>query len=413
MRIYVTWNRDYGEDQFFYDLEPTETFCNLKQCIKDQTMISVDNQKLLYGVPGKFTIDDLDGYTDDWSLNSLLTNNIQLVVETKEDETALNEEDEVDYAEVPRFELDDPAWTEYFKDNGYVVIANVLEESDILTGRTMCHDWLEEMCPGFDRHDVTTWDNDIFPANPTNGICHEMGIGQSDYAWFIRSRPKIKETFSILWENDDLISSFDGCGLFRPWKYKKSWRTKGGWMHIDQSNRTEQGFCCVQGLVNLYDCTEYTGGLTVIPGSHHYHDDICDRNPNHGNYVPIQENDEILELTNHKLVACKAGDLCLWDSRTVHCNTPGIIVDEVETEDRTEPWELIRIAHYVCMVPRSKADETTLESRRQAYLNHYSSFHSPNNFIQLPSTAHAERKMELTDHIAALIGMHEHAGGGM
>ena len=42
----------------------------------------------------------------------------------------------------------------------------------------------------------------------------------------------------------------------------------GSWFHVDQG-RTSLGFHCVQGLVSFYPATEATGGLTVIPGTHH------------------------------------------------------------------------------------------------------------------------------------------------
>ena len=30
------------------------------------------------------------------------------------------------------------------------------------------------------------------------------------------------------------------------------------------------------------------------------------------------------KLPPSQVVLCKAGDLCLWDSRTIHCNTPSV-----------------------------------------------------------------------------------------
>ena len=34
------------------------------------------------------------------------------------------------------------------------------------------------------------------------------------------------------------------------------------------------GFVCVQGIVNLFDCTEETGGLTVVPKSFKHHEHL-------------------------------------------------------------------------------------------------------------------------------------------
>ena len=82
--------------------------------------------------------------------------------------------------------------------------------------------------------------------------------------------------------------------------------------------------------------------------------------------------------TRGKLVHCQPGDLIIWDSRTIHCNTPATAPDE-RTVD--EPVELLRIVAYVCMAPVSfvPADqlEEFREKRRQMVennctLNHWS-----------------------------------------
>lgn len=46
------------------------------------------------------------------------------------------------------------------------------------------------------------------------------------------------------------------------------------------------------------------------------------------------------------LVKCKAGDLVVWDSRCVHCNTPGLV-------DKQKDNQLLRIVAYICMSPLS------------------------------------------------------------
>ena len=73
--------------------------------------------------------------------------------------------------------------------------------------------------------------------------------------WFVRTRPKVKQAFSQVWGTDDLITSFDGCGVFRPWGFNPDWKTDGGWWHVDQNSRLSggNGYECVQGLVNLFD----------------------------------------------------------------------------------------------------------------------------------------------------------------
>jgi len=61
------------------------------------------------------------------------------------------------------------------------------------------------------------------------------GIGHSELLWFVRSVPAVREAFERVWHTDDLIVSFDGAGAFRPWQIDASWKSKGGWYHVDQN----------------------------------------------------------------------------------------------------------------------------------------------------------------------------------
>merc|ERR1719316_1926134 len=91
--------------------------------------------------------------------------------------------------------------------------------------------------------------------------------------------------------------------------------------------------CLFQGLVTFTDATPATGGLCVIPGSHRNFEAVCQRAYSHQlpcDFVPVQQGDPVFDLGG-KLVCAKAGDLLLWDSRCVHCNTPG--VTETENTD--------------------------------------------------------------------------------
>ncbi len=86
------------------------------------------------------------------------------------------------------------------------------------------------------------------------------------------------------------------------------------------------------------------GGLCVIPGSHRHpvEDALCARAPGarvSADFVPVPEGDDSPLLrcpavrragSSQRLIA--AGDLImiLWDSRTVHCNTPALSVLSAE-----------------------------------------------------------------------------------
>ena len=131
-------------------------------------------------------------------------------------------------------------------------------------------------------------------------------------------------------------------------------------------------------------------------------------------------------------IGCKAGDLIVWDSRTVHCNTPAAAeaVERAAQEQeelrgrRQRPHapavaptlppppppaaaaaaasalaapvgvgdgaaavadtdrELIRMVGYVCMVPASRADKRIRKSRLTAYASYTQTSHWPDAYVQ-------------------------------
>ena len=195
----------------------------------------------------------------------------------------------------------------------------------------------------------------------------------------------VSDAFSLIWGGDeDLVVSFDGGNAFRPWKNNQDWKTKGGWWHVDQNSlkgEQRRGRVCVQasqffpttrqqcaifsefepqGLVTYTDSSAESGGLCVIPGSHKHHHDLCCRSPSANmlkDFVHVQADDALL-LDGGGLVCARAGDLLLWDSRTIHCNTPAIAELDAElqaTEAKQLSLELLRVVSYVCMQPRRMA----------------------------------------------------------
>jgi len=80
-----------------------------------------------------------------------------------------------------------------------------------------------------------------------------------------------------------------------------------------------------------------------------------------GDFVSIPVNNPILH-GRRKLVTAKAGDLILWDSRTIHCSSPAMRTPETPTD------ELLRAVAYICMTPENLVkDESVIHSRKVAY----------------------------------------------
>ena len=59
--------------------------------------------------------------------------------------------------------------------------------------------------------------------------------------------------------------------IWRPWWLggdSANWLPRTEGLHVDQNPLRKAEFACVQGMVPLYDVTQVTGGLEVVPCSH-------------------------------------------------------------------------------------------------------------------------------------------------
>merc|ERR1719198_1626140 len=88
----------------------------------------------------------------------------------------------------------------------------------------------------------------------------------------------------------------------------------------------------------------------------------------------IDPEDPVLTSATPRLVTCEAGDLLLWDSRTIHCNSPAV------SEPTSSPEQLLRAVVYICMTPVSSAKPGVVEARRLAYNNRITTSHWPHLF---------------------------------
>jgi len=231
------------------------------------------------------------------------------------------------------------------------------------------------------RADPSTW-ADNFPGDGNTGICPIAGAPHSDFAWYVRSQSAVLEVFRKIWGVDELITSFDAVNVFRPWTEALEMKTRGGWLHLDQNSygpAGKRGKHCIQGLVTLLDANGSTGSLVVVPGSQNRHQELCDRAKcATGDFVPLQHYgvalDEVLRDSQPTLVCARAGDLVLWDSRTVHANTPAL------GEPRHKADELLRMVCYTCMTPRAWASDNTIRARQLAYEQDVGGTHWPHEF---------------------------------
>jgi hypothetical protein len=221
----------------------------------------------------------------------------------------------------------------------------------------------------------------------------------------------VKTAFASIWSTEELLVSFDAGNAFRPWQIHPGWVTGRNWWHVDQNSTRgpeRTGKVCVQGLITYYDVTENTGGLCVFPGSQLDHDALCRRSSSADtkrDFVYLETTDPILTDNKAIMPLAKSGDLILWDSRVVHCNTPALTpetpmtsfgengkrlrLSPEELQERVkvfqethprEPIELIRLVSYVCMLPRGmnpayidvkndKDRQAVLDAKKKGFLS--------------------------------------------
>lgn len=321
------------------------------------------------------------------------------------------------YTQVPRLQPGSRESVAYLQEHGYVVIANALNSQQAEDALSGLWDYLEGLETGIDRHDVQTWGDDNWPTEVHGGILPSYGIGHCQAQWFIRDIAKVKKSFAALWDTDDLLVSFDGASLWRPWCVNPAWKTNlgGSWLHIDQHPIGRTGLQCVQGLVNLLPTSESTGGNVLVPGSHRlfaeipklYTERLARIDPSIDHFR-FPKDDPL--FVDQAPITChmEAGDLLLWDSRTVHCSNPG---SGREMSDN----ELIRAISLVCMMPRSRSNEEVISRRKAAVgkkistTNWSDRFINADQFPQITSVANRQRYTwppvpELNDNQLKLVG---------
>lgn len=239
----------------------------------------------------------------------------------------------------------DKDWQKHLKEYGWAVAPIPDFKSEKYVDGFF--DWLEYCCDRFKRDDKTTWKTKNIPIN-LHGIFKNY-IGHSDFIWEIRE--KCLPIFQTIHETNDLLCSFDGACFL----YNKPRITSYSRLHLDQGRF--QDMYCVQGAVNLVDNGPNDGGLIVLEGSHKAFDRYHERHPFEGfDWAPVDMNDEEFKDLPAIKVCAPAGHILLWDSKTVHCNTP-------------PQSDNIRMVTYVSMQPRSLADKDLLEKRIKLYEN--------------------------------------------
>lgn len=326
-------------------------------------------------------------------------------------------------------EADVPTWVPYLNDHGVVVVKDVLSKPEVKQAKELYwqflkqnqeflqqqfpEDWQEggELVVNDQR---TVWDKN-YPVLK-NGFSNMNYSCHSESAWFMRTRPAVKRTFEQIYQTDDLIVSFDTIISWRQWwlQDQEAWLPKNTKLHTDQNHDTKRGFHCIQGMLVLEDIDERIGGFEAVPDTaniktQEYFSKALGKK--RGDFVPIPKGllkDPFFKKKNG-LIKAKAGDLILFDSRTVH----GSVIGPGYKSSADSPLSLdqfARLAFCVCMTPRAKAPSSIIQQRQEAFKLGLGTTHWPYEFNTTKPGMDVEegyaqyQHVEVTPQIADLIG---------
>lgn len=275
-----------------------------------------------------------------------------------------------DYA----FEFTDKKWRKYLDDNGFVVIKSVVKDEDCLKYRGELWKTIKSLTDVELRGENKKYAKN-YPFSLHSGM---YNIGHTKTQWEIRE--KVKFIYEELWDDKDLITSFDKFAyLPRARTYQN--KPISSWIHIDQC-LFNKDIVSYQGLLCLSNNMEYkSGGNVCIPTSHLLFEKIMgeeDVKGNKNDWIKLSDEfkEKYVKEENVLKTKTKRGDFVIWNSKMVHANmTPRNVKTENDMEKRYE-----RVCVYVCMRKRSEINKRTANRRLKAFNEKRSTTHNPAKF---------------------------------
>ena len=230
----------------------------------------------------------------------------------------------------------------HLKQKGYLVVQDVLTKSEVHNALNMFKNW-QKTIPNH---------NMLHRKCDPHGIYKHHQVGHQEHAWYIRTRPNVKQVFADIWGTDNLAVSFDGaCWIPKDFRGKDNF-----WCHSDQAPK-DNGLKCYQGIVGLTDNKERT--LVVWENTHTIHNEYfkqLGREKSSVAWQRIPDRHENLLKPLRKVLHIPAGAIAIWDSRTFHQNQYGSFNCEE------------KYAQYVCMLPRDSPKYTkSIKTKRKLY----------------------------------------------
>jgi hypothetical protein len=275
---------------------------------------------------------------------------------------------------------------------GYTIIRNVISAEDVEFAKQGLNDWVKSMT-GANMADPSTLINKS-KALPSALFSHGVAAhyaGHTRAGWFLRMHPQILNVWCDIYGGakkgttiDDLVVSLDGFGItpsnyaarerkipfseLKIHKNSEASRTKY-WDHVDLGSGLSDGNGGgLQSLINLDAVGTKDASFMVRPGSHKHHAEFVRRfKIGKGNFhmLNTQEKFDFYEKEKGcalvKLAPLLPGDMVVWHSSTVHCNS------EFEAHDAKD-IRLRRVV-YLSYDTKSALQAKDVAARKDAFRN--------------------------------------------
>ena len=265
-------------------------------------------------------------------------------------------------------------WRDDLARDGYVVVKNVIPKERAQEYQQKAFEWLKSFDPGFDSEQPKTWSLERLPIQTKLNTYEHYAVIHEKFMWDARLEPGVIDAFEKVWGTRELLVSFDSLNLTLP-NLKP---VRSPWPHVDQAPR-KRGLHCVQGIINLSNAGEHDGSLVVVPGSHKLVEEFFDTQTDRSTWEwkdnRYFSDGEMQWFRDHGLepikVQVEAGDLILWDSRTIHYG------GEPDGESN-----VVRTVIYAAYAPASLASKAAITEKQKIFRGFGATTHWPHDNIK-------------------------------
>ena len=254
------------------------------------------------------------------------------------------------------FDFNDEKWNDHLNEYGYVVLKDILSQTEINDSMELFKQDINSVSPNFDINNNETFTINNTPIMWGKGIAVFNGFGQSNFMWSLRTNSKIQNIYKKIHNCDELVTSLDGFSLFVSKTQKSS-----PWLHIDQN--PNNNIYSIQGSYNFMPVNNDDAGFICIPKSHI----TFSPKIKHKNDWVICENQKDLVKKSVKLII-PANCFVLWNSRLIHAN------EGMKKNSST----INRLTTYITFMPKNLRSENILNQKIEAYKNGKSTSHWAN-----------------------------------